>query len=151
MAKVPSSRLPEQRRARRDIARYATALALLVLATACGEQPVSIDDPDPNPTPMAEGVALEGEPSAPAVEAVRELGPTPAPSSEIDDGFFRTRLRAVIAPSAWATGSGKPCCTPATVTYMPQVMNSPWARLMIPIIPKMIANPAAASTKNDTC
>ena len=51
------------------------------------------------------------------------------------------------APQTIASGNGTPSFATVTVIYAPAMMNSPWARLMTPIMPKMIASPLAHSTR----
>jgi hypothetical protein len=54
---------------------------------------------------------------------------------------------AASAPDSIASGSGAPCFAVMMVTYAPHMMNSPCARLMTPIMPKITARPSAASTR----
>lgn len=101
MATLPRPRRHNHSPRLQALSPLCAGLALLVLLVGCNEQPVGIEDPDPDPIPaVTEGVRLEGVADSPALSATREVGPEPVPSSEIDDGFMRTRLRAVIAPDA---------------------------------------------------
>ena len=48
-----------------------------------------------------------------------------------------------------ASGSGTDALAMIVIAYAPSMMNSPCARLMMPIIPKMMDNPETASTRNE--
>ena len=61
----------------------------------------------------------------------------------------RPNAAVTRTPATIATGRGAPVpVATSVVAYAPTMMNSPWARLMTPMMPKMMASPAAASTMN---
>ena len=62
---------------------------------------------------------------------------------------IKPKIIVTITPNAIAIGNGKLKTFPeTTVPYAPTVINSPCARLIIFIIPKITANPIAAKSKN---
>ena len=59
------------------------------------------------------------------------------------DGIDRACRLAAPACDPVGSGSGRPACAVDAVPYAPHMMNSPWARVMTPIIPKITATPHA--------
>jgi hypothetical protein len=47
-----------------------------------------------------------------------------------------------------ATGKGMPHMTAPLAVYAPSIINSPWARLMMFIIPRITIRPNAMSSRN---
>ena len=52
-------------------------------------------------------------------------------------------------PASTPSHSGAPALTDSTQAYPPTIMNSPWARLMTFIMPKITASPRLISSINE--
>jgi len=73
-------------------------LLIMVLGPGCSEDTtVPVDE---GPTVPDTGVLLSGSAGSPAVEALQDFGPIPAPPEEVVNGFFASRLTAVLDQAA---------------------------------------------------